>query len=272
MEIHQETPEKDTKNEWEQWHEKRHPRAGRILGGFVLVGIGVVLFMEKMGYYFPSWVFTWKMGLIALGVFIGARHLFRGGGWLIPIVIGSLFLLDEFIPGFEIRPYIWPIVIVLIGLFMVFRPKRKRFGSWQGKWKHKNYQHVYQGEYKQGTENTDTHTRGEDRLEATVVFAGTKKNIITKNFKGGEVTCVFGGAEINLSQADISGTVVLDMTQVFGGTKLIVPPHWKVNYGETVSFMGGIEDRRPEIKDTDPNKILIIKGTSVCGGLEISSY
>jgi predicted membrane protein len=104
------------------------------------------------------------------------------------------------------------------------------------------------------------------------MFGGTKKNVISKDFKGGEVTCVFGGAEINLSQADINGKVVLEMHQVFGGTKLIVPPHWQVNHQETVAFMGGIEDRRPDTKDTDPNKILILKGTSVFGGLDISSY
>src|SRR6185369_952725 len=114
-----------------------------------------------------SWLFTWKMGLIALGIFVGARHLFRGGGWLIPIAIGSLFLLDDLVPGFEIRPYIWPIVIVLIGLIMVFRPRNRRFGpgSWHAKWRQKNHR-FYRG---RSWENYTNYSAGEDRLEAVVV-------------------------------------------------------------------------------------------------------
>ena len=37
---------------------------------------------------------------------------------------------------------------------------------------------------------------------------------------------MFGGAEINFMQADIQGRVELEVNQVFGGTKLIVPAHW----------------------------------------------
>jgi predicted membrane protein len=289
MKTQEQSQEQDKINKLQDWHEYRHPAAGRVLGGIVLVGIGVVLFLEKMGYFFPDWVFTWKMLLVAIGVYVGARHLFRGFGWLIPIIIGLLFLADDFIPGFKIRPFIWPIVIVIIGLFMIFRPKHMHRHQWRRHWRHQGrtghhrFNPSYQGfghhgfSQHQGGEcghfdkqfgNT---TSSEDRLEEVYVFSGTKKNVISKDFKGGEVTCVFGGAEINLSQADIHGKVQLELNQVFGSTKLIVPPHWQVNV-ETVAFMGGIEDRRPETNVTDPEKILILKGISVFGGIDISSY
>jgi hypothetical protein len=143
-------------------------------------------------------------------------------------------------------------------LFMIFRPKKKRdrFNHWQ------RTRHGFSG--------SDTFSN-EDYLDSTSVFGGIKKTIISKDFKGGEVTCVFGGAEINLMQADINGKVTLEATQVFGGTKLIVPSHWQVQ-PEMTAVLGGIEDRRPVIKETDPNKVLIIKGTSIFGGMEIISY
>lgn len=271
MEKQDETETKNEKNEWQQWYGRHHSPLGRILGGFVLLGIGALLLMEKMGYFFPSWVFTWKMLLIALGIFVGARHLFHGLGWLIPIMIGLLFLADDLIPGFQIRPFIWPIVIVIIGLIMIFRPKRRYYGphSWHSKWRHKNHR-FYRGYNWQQVNEEDS--SDDDRLEAVVVFGSTKKNIISKDFKGGEVVCVFGGAEINLSQADINGKVVLEFVQVFGGTTLIVPPHWQVNYQETVAFLGGIEDKRTDNKNTEPNKILVLKGTSVFGAIDIKSY
>ncbi len=46
----------------------------------------------------------------------------------------------------------------------------------------------------------------EDYIDATTVLGGIHKNIISKNFKGGDITIFMGGAEINLSQADIQGT------------------------------------------------------------------
>ena len=32
--------------------------------------------------------------------------------------------------------------------------------------------------------------------------------------------------------------------QVFGGTKLIVPPHWKIETEEVVAVFGGLNDKR----------------------------
>jgi hypothetical protein len=58
---------------------------------------------------------------------------------------------------------------------------------------------------------------------------------------------------------------------VFGGTKLIVPPHWDVKT-ELVTIFGGIEDKRHIASKIDSSKVLIIQGTTVFGGIEINSY
>ena len=81
-----------------------------------------------------------------------------------------------------------------------------------------------------------------------------------------------GGAEINMMQADIQGKVALEITQVMGGTKLIVPSHWRIQTSEVVSILGGIDDKRPVQGNIDENKVLVISGTSILGGLEIKSY
>ncbi len=111
----------------------------------------------------------------------------------------------------------------------------------------------------------------EDYIDATTVLGGIHKNIISKNFKGGDITIFMGGAEINLSQADIQGSASLDITQIMGGTKLIVPSNWEVR-SQLTSVFGNIEDKRQNIGNTDPQKVLIIDGTSVFGGIEIRNY
>jgi len=116
------------------------------------------------------------------------------------------------------------------------------------------------------------YSSGDDVIDSTSIFGGVKKMITSKDFKGGEIVCFMGGAEYNLSQADITGPISIDIMQVFGGTKLIVPPHWEIKT-ETVAIFAGIEDKRPVQPGAfDPNKILVLKGTTIFGGIEIKSY
>ena len=108
-------------------------------------------------------------------------------------------------------------------------------------------------------------------LSETAVFGSVKKNVLSKNFGGGETTAVFGGIEINLLHASIQGTAVIECTQIFGGTKLIVPADWLI-VSEMSSILGGIEDKRMPQQSYSEGKKLIIRGTTLFGGLEIISY
>lgn len=245
---------------WRKW--ERSHRRGRVFGGFILVGIGVLFLMKEMGVEIPHWIFTWKMLLIVLGLFIGVKHAFRHVGWIVLVTIGSAFLIEDLYPGIKISFIIIPALIIFAGLFMIFRPKRKCREHRYKKW------HQYQ-DWKRNTATGSS----EDYIDSTSVFGSVKKNIISKDFKGGDVSAFFGSAEVNLSQADINGKVVLELSQAFGGTRLIVPPHWEIQ-SELVSVFGGIADKRPVHKEVhaDASKILVLKGTCFFGGIEITSY
>lgn len=263
MEIIDENPKQETtahETEYFDRCHRRNTRTGRMLGGIVVIGVGAVLLAHQMGVMFPHWLFTWPMLLIVIGIFSGAKHQFSRGGWFVPIIIGCVFLVDDIFPDVTIGPMIWPIIIIGIGLIMILRPHRRHPHHWQ-KW------HSHWRQYSNSFHST------EDTIDSTSVFGGVKKNIISKDFKGGEIVCVFGGAEINLSQADINGKVVLEVVQIFGGTKLIVPSHWNVQ-SEIVAILGGVDDNRPTQKDmiNNPEKTLVIRGTSIFGGIEIKSY
>jgi hypothetical protein len=108
-------------------------------------------------------------------------------------------------------------------------------------------------------------------VEAVTVFGNIKKRVYTKNFKGGDVVSIFGGVEIDLTQADFNGAISIEMTQIFSGAKLIIPPHWQIR-SEMIAIFGGIEDKRPPQTHYDENKVLILNGTTFFGGLEIKSY
>jgi len=259
----------------------KRSRFGKILGGMVIITVGIILLFKQLGTEFPEWLFTWQTGLIVFGVFIGAKHGFRNPGWIILVIVGSLFLTEYIFPGTNISQFIWPAVIITIGLFMVFSPHRHhhrlhkwhRMHRWRNEeWRKHMEDHWKKHEHGYGQYYQHETTSEDDRIDSTTVFGGVKKSILSKDFKGGDITALFGGAEINLSQADINEKAVLDVTAVFGGVKLIVPPHWKIK-SEMTAILGGIEDKRPlqESKD-NPEKILVLQGTAVCGGIEIRSY
>jgi predicted membrane protein len=263
---------------------------GRVYGGLFLLAIGFLFFLREIDFpLFPHWLFSWPMILIAVGVYLGLKHNFRGGGWLIPIIIGGIFLLDRFDIGFDLRRFIFPMIIIGIGLTMILRPKRHGRGGWDN-WGGGRYRRDRSGRsanynITSGTAATPTDTatqdftgsssstgQPEDYIDATSVLGSTHRIVVSKNFKGGDITCFMGGAEIDMSQADISGTVVLDVTTVMGGAKLIVPTNWEVKQ-EITNVLGGVEDKRQvQGKIIDFNKVLVLKGTSFMGGIELRSF
>jgi predicted membrane protein len=236
----------------------------RFWTGLILILVGGVLFADRMGFDFPHWLFSWQMLVILIGLISGIKHRFQNNSWLIMVAIGTFFLADEIIMDWHLKPFFWPLIIIGMGLLFILRPKSRWTGS-RRNWRNSEYIKSYPLQSQESNS-------GEDVIDSTSIFGGVKKVITSKNFKGGEIVCFMGGAEYNLSQADITGPVTIEITQAFGGTKLIVPPHWEIKT-ESVAIFGGIEDKRPiQPGAFDPNKLLILKGTTIFGGIEIKSY
>jgi predicted membrane protein len=256
-------------------YKNRKTANGKKWIGIALLILGAVLLVQSLGFALPDWVISWPMALIVIGFFTGQRHQFRNASSLILIVIGIIFLADEIIPEGEFDDFVWPIVIIGLGIYLIVG--KKKITNWS------------KGEANRGPVSVDWDKRvdennepiapppissGDDYLDIVSIFGGVKKNIVSKNFMGGEIVTIMGGAEIILTQSDITyPRVELDITQVFGGTKIIVPPHWKVS-SDVVAIFGGLEDKRPFMANNavSEEKHLVIKGTSIFGGIDIRSF
>lgn len=275
----------------EKWRKYQHSPAGKILAGIWVVIIGALLLTKQMGVEYPTWLFSWPAMVIAVGIYIGARHMFCNPGWFILVVVGSLFLWDHLSPDMDLSMYIWPILIILIGIAMIFKPHRKHRFSQHSHYRRYGRRHHWHydapnpdPEASSTFDQPEEHpafdwreqkqrdeANREDYVETISIFGGVRKNIVSKTFKGGEITCVLGGAEVNFMQADINGRVVLEVTQVLGGAKLLIPSNWDVQ-PEMIAILGGIEDKRQVNNNISPDKILVIRGTCVLGGIEIKSF
>jgi predicted membrane protein len=220
---------------------------------FIVIGGLLLLKMAGLIYLFniPSYVFSWKMILIALGVFLMVTEKNRSTG-VILFVIGSVFLVrDVFnLEFWQVMKYSIPVLLLFAGVMLLFPGRvfqRKSF-------------------------NRITIDDINDSVQDVNVFSGGSKSITSKNFKGGELTCIFGGTELNFRNASLApGTNVMDITCIFGGVTLYVPEDWTIRLDVTPVF-GGFSDGRAESNarlSTDPEKLLVIRGTVIFGGGEI---
>lgn len=249
---------------------------GHLILGLVVIALGFGLLLDKLDIvFFPHWVFSWPMILIAIGLAIGAKQNFTGGGWLVMVLVGTFFLLDQITPyHWHLYRYGLPVGIIIVGLFILFRSVMRSSDPDRNSWRHSRR------EWQQGTNDSANATsdqpriNGEDFFDITNFFGGTKKRIFSKDFKGGDIVNFFGGTDLDFTQADIKdGSVAtLDVTQVFGGVKLIVPANWTVK-SDMVSILAGFDDKRSNVQTTDGSrKVLRIDGTCILGGVEIKSY
>jgi len=225
--------------------------------GLLIIIIGALWLLRQLSFPVPYWLFSWPMILIGFGFIIGIKHNFRDSGWFVLMFIGAVFLVGNIYPDIAWHQYLWPVALIVLGIFLILKPRRRNWKDWQ--------------QWSKTHELSPDKMGSDDVLNYSTAFGGLKKNILSKNFKGGYVSNVFGGTELNFMQADIQGTVMLEVSQVFGGTKLIVPSHWEIKSDMSAIF-GGIDDKRMPSANVDHTKVLVLKGSTTFGGIEIVSY
>jgi len=90
-------------------------------------------------------------------------------------------------------------------------------------------------------------------------------------FRGAETTAFMGGCELDLRDALMSSgeLAVVDVFVIMGGVNIFVPPNWTVSQ-EVVPLLGGVHDKTRSVP-SNPAQHLLVRGTVVMGGVEISN-
>jgi hypothetical protein len=108
-------------------------------------------------------------------------------------------------------------------------------------------------------------------LHLAAVFSGGKRKITSDDFRGGIISAVFGGFEVDLRQARMkadSATMKIDV--VFGGAEIKIPEDWcAVVQGAGV--FGGYSDETVHPPITPATKRLYVKGGAVFGGVVVKN-
>ncbi|MBP6686736.1 MAG: hypothetical protein KA160_02670, partial [Lacibacter sp.] len=232
--------------------------------GLTILGVGILILLRNLHLPVPTIFFSWPMILIAIGLVVALKDNFKGNAWIILMGLGAFFLFIRMHPEWNLRTFIAPAILIAIGLSFLFRRKGGFIID-----KRKDSIAAEATSY-----TTDNSIAGdiddEDKIDIAAVFGAVKRNVYSKNFKGGESVAVFGGSEINLAHADFNGTVKLEVVNVFGGTTLFIPAHWQIR-SEVVAIFGAIEDKRQRPAGVSTDKILVIEGFVMFGGIDIKS-
>lgn len=238
----------------------------RVLIGVVILAAAVLILMRNLGFPFPWYMFTWPMILIVVGLVHGIRDRFTNHNWWVITLVGVFFLVTKIYPEFRFSDFFWPVILGAIGIAVLLnRGGRKRITE------HDSFINTGESFSGTGTSSTAENISADGEVvDAAAVFGSVKKNIYSKNFKGGEVVAVFGGAEINLMNADFTGEIKLEIVNVFGGTTLFVPANWQIRT-EAAAILGAIEDKRREPAAVTADKVLVLEGFVMFGGIDIKS-
>ncbi len=242
---------------------ERGKARGKYVAGILVILFGVIYLLRELRISFPDWFNIWHFAIIGLGLVILIRHKFQSLMGYVFLSVGSVLMFNNYCDPCINLKIIWPILIIIFGVSMVYKAK---FGNRRkGKWAKNSSTTDFFG-------TGDTEISPDDFIDGVSIFGSIKKQVVTKNFRGADLFTLFGGTEINLTQADFQSRAVVDLVTIFGGAEIIVPSDWTVQ-SEMVSIFGGMEDTRFQ-KNTDEmsNKVLILKGTCVFGGVEIKSY
>lgn len=227
----------------------------RLLLGALLILLGGIFLLDTLDvlqFSFTRIVFSWGFLLFIIGIFtlLNTEKKLLGG---ILSGAGILFLIPRVFPGVHFHSgIVLPIILIALGIYIIFN-KRKR------------------------DEAHSFHFKSEinkDKIDDVAIFGGGTKIISSDNFKGGNITAIFGGSEINLINCKLAeGDNVIDVLTIFGGTTIIVPKEWNIVVNVT-SILGGFSNksiRNPSVV-VDQSRTLHIKGLAMFGGGEIKTY
>ncbi|MCF8364969.1 MAG: cell wall-active antibiotics response protein [Bacteroidales bacterium] len=236
-------------------------RSRTLIFAVIIIAAGALLLLRSVGilpWEVSRVLLSWQMLLIVIGVFNIFSSQHKVSGYIL-LGIGGFFMLDKFYYwDISFWQVFWPMVLIGVGVaVLVNYQKNQRFG----------YHFNHDGMRDKGSDN-------DDYIDEVTIFSGTEKTITSQNFRGGKITSIFGGSEINLSQANLSPERnSIEVVSIFGGSTLIVPPDWDVKVNVTAVF-GGFSDKRYKRTgvEKDYNKFLNVQGVVIFGGGEIKSY
>jgi len=230
---------------------ERSPRSmsSQVLLGVLAIGLGILFFLDNLDiinfrHALPFWPLIFiVVGVVKIcdsnrhGVFVGAA--LAGAGVLMLLSrLGFLYVSWR---------ALWPLALIALGVAVLLRPATGRRSA--------------------ASVNLEKGTQeNAEFLDATAILGGFQRRVVTRNLRGGEITAVMGGCELDMRAASIDGEAVIHVFAVMGGITIKCPPDWTVVL-EGTPILGGFDEKTAP--PPDDSKRLVVRGYAILGGVEI---
>lgn len=219
----------------------------QVIIGVVVITIGIGFLLDNMRIFeFSDAISFWPVMFILFGC-IKLAERDSGGGNLVGaglVGLGLLMILRN-LGYIDLRMRdVWPVLIIFAGAALVYKSVSRSRGA---------------GALKSGDSSDDI-------IDATAILGGFERRVTSTNFRGGEVTALMGGCDLDLRGCSMEGEAVVNVFAAMGGISLKVPPDWTVIMRGT-PILGGFEEKT--VTPPNDSKRLIIKGYAVMGGVDV---
>jgi hypothetical protein len=225
----------------------RRRSGGQALAGLLLLSVGALLFAQNLEFvnlrqYWRYWpALPLALGLLKL--LLGATRGDKAFGVVLTAFGGGQLarVLGYWSPG---PADLVAISLIAMGVFFVVRGVL-------------------------GKPEVDVKVESADSISGFAVLAGFERTSNSQNFRGGDLTAVMGGCEIDLRQASMRAPASIDVFVMWGGIEIRVPEDWTVDLRGVPVLAGFVDKTRPPAMATD--KRLVIRGMALMGGVEIKN-
>jgi hypothetical protein len=210
---------------------------GRTTLALILIGVGLVLSLDRTGGL-GRW---WPLLLIGVGV-VKARQPREDGqrsAGVAFLMVGGLLqatsLASMGSPG--------PVLMMAFGGFLIWNGIEEPCGAKAA---------VSESPY----------------LSDMALLGYVKRSHYAPGFRGGSVTAVMGGVELDLRKAAMQdGTAYLDVVAFWGGIEIKLPAGWRVD-GRVVPVMGAFENKLDTLSPEGAPR-LVVRGHAIMGAVVI---
>ena len=220
-----------------------------IIWGTILIGIGIILGLNKLGItniniFFSGW---WTLFIIIPSLI----NLFTDKdktGSLIGLLIGVLLLLSirDAVDFTILIDLIIPIILVCIGLSLISK-------------------NIF--DKKISKKIKELNNKNEKFASYCSTFSSQNVSSDKEEFTGGNLDAIFGGIKLDLKNATIKKDIVINTTAIFGGIDILVPDNVNVKIKST-SIFGGVSNKAKNETNSKSHTIYV-NATCLFGGVDI---
>lgn len=213
----------------------------RFVLGMCIMLAGLVLALDSLGLVDGGAFFRfWPLALVAVGIMKWMSPTRQGAAPVLWIVAGVAFLLVSL--GRMSFLGVWALLLFAIGANIAWKALRPL-----------------------GAPKASS-----SALDIVQFMGGTKTQVTTSDFRGGQATAVMGGCEIDFRQASMpeGRAAVLDTFAFWGGIEIKVPDDWEIVSQGNAVLGAFVNNARTQ---AGAKRRLVITGLAIMGGVEVKN-